>query len=51
VTARKPADLPFESWIEQQIQQAQREGRFDDLPGAGRPLRDDDVERDAAKSA
>jgi len=42
VTARKPADLSFESWIEQQIQEAQREGRFDDLPGAGRPLRTDD---------
>ena len=35
---RKPADLSFESWIEQQIQQAQRDGEFDDLPGKGRPL-------------
>jgi hypothetical protein len=43
VTARKPAELSFESWIEQQIQQAQREGRFDDLPGKGRPLRNDDA--------
>jgi hypothetical protein len=42
VTARKPAELSFESWIEQQIQEAQREGRFDELPGAGRPLRADD---------
>lgn len=42
MTARKPAELSFESWIEQQIQQAQREGRFDDLPGEGRPLRLDD---------
>jgi hypothetical protein len=42
VTARKPAALSFESWIEQQIQQAQREGLFDDLPGKGRPLREDD---------
>jgi hypothetical protein len=42
VTARKPAELSFESWIEQQIQQAQREGLFDDLPGAGRPLRTED---------
>lgn len=42
MTARKPAELSFESWIEQQIQQAQREGLFDDLPGAGRPLPGDD---------
>jgi hypothetical protein len=42
VTARKPAELSFASWIEQQIQQAQREGLFDDLPGAGRPLRTED---------
>lgn len=42
MTARKPAELSFESWIEQQIQQAQREGLFDDLPGAGRPLRAED---------
>jgi hypothetical protein len=42
VTARKPAELSFEGWIEQQIQQAQREGLFDDLPGAGRPLRTED---------
>ena len=38
MTARKPAELPFEGWIEQQIQQAQRDGLFDDLPGQGRPL-------------
>jgi hypothetical protein len=44
VTARKPAEQSFESWIEQQIQQAQREGRFDDLPGQGRPQRQDDAE-------
>jgi hypothetical protein len=42
VSPRKPAELSFESWIEQQIQQAQREGLFDDLPGKGRPLREDD---------
>jgi hypothetical protein len=42
VTARKPPEMSFESWIEQQIQQAQRDGLFDDLPGAGRPLATDD---------
>ena len=40
---RKPADLGFESWIEQRIERARREGLFDDLPGAGRPLRLDDA--------
>ena len=42
MTARKPAELSFESWIEQQIRAAQREGLFDDLPGAGRPQASDD---------
>jgi hypothetical protein len=37
VTLRKPAALSFEGWIEQQIEQARRDGLFDDLPGAGRP--------------
>ena len=41
MATRKPPELSFDSWIEQQIQQAQRDGLFDDLPGAGRPLRDD----------
>lgn len=39
---RKPPELSIESWGEQQIQQAQREGLFDGLPGQGRPLRTDD---------
>ncbi len=42
MTQRKPPELSIESWVEQQIQQAQRDGRFDDLPGQGRPLRLDD---------
>lgn len=28
-----------ESWIEKQIREAQERGEFDDLPGAGKPLR------------
>ena len=43
MTARKPAELSFEGWIEQQIRAAQRDGLFDDLPGAGRPQPSDDV--------
>lgn len=33
-------------WVDQQIQQAQRQGAFDDLPGAGRRLPDVDVSTD-----
>jgi hypothetical protein len=38
VTERKPAGMPFESWVERQIREAQERGEFDDLPGAGKPL-------------
>lgn len=34
------------SWADQQIQQAQRQGAFENLPGAGRPLRDVDTRAD-----
>lgn len=30
---------PYEGWIERQIREATERGEFDDLPGAGRPLR------------
>jgi hypothetical protein len=43
MTERKPAGVSFESWVERQIREAEREGLFDDLPGAGRPLRTDDA--------
>jgi hypothetical protein len=38
MTKRKPVDLSFTSWIDQQIAEAARRGAFDDLPGAGQPL-------------
>ena len=38
MTQRKPFALPNASWIDQQIQAAQRKGDFDRLPGAGKPL-------------
>ena len=38
VTERKPAGMPFESWVERQILDAQKRGEFDHLPGAGKPL-------------
>jgi Domain of unknown function (DUF1992) len=31
----------YQSFVEQRIQEAQRRGEFDDLPGAGKPLRSD----------
>jgi hypothetical protein len=38
VTTRKPAGMSFPGWIERQIQTAQADGAFDDLPGKGKPL-------------
>jgi hypothetical protein len=38
VTERKPKDMSFRSWVDQQIAGAEERGVFDDLPGAGRPL-------------
>jgi Domain of unknown function (DUF1992) len=38
MTERKPRDLSFTSWIDQQINQAAERGAFDNLPGAGQPL-------------
>jgi len=43
VTTRKPPELSFESWIERQIQEAEREGRFEALPGRGLPQRTEDA--------
>ncbi|GAA1010719.1 DUF1992 domain-containing protein [Streptomyces sp. LB8] len=41
MTERKPPGIPFESWVDRQIREAQQRGEFDRLPGAGRPLPDD----------
>ncbi|MDO0927916.1 DUF1992 domain-containing protein [Streptomyces sp. TG1A-8] len=38
MTERKPPGVPFESWVDHQIRDAQARGAFDRLPGAGRPL-------------
>jgi DnaJ homologue, subfamily C, member 28, conserved domain len=35
---RKPPQMGFTSWIDQQVAEAERRGLFDDLPGAGQPL-------------
>ena len=38
MTERKPVNASWESWIERQIQDGRRDGAFDDLSGAGRPI-------------
>ncbi|MEU3506658.1 DUF1992 domain-containing protein [Streptomyces longwoodensis] len=38
MTERKPPGVPFESWVDKQIRDAQRRGEFERLPGAGEPL-------------
>ena len=41
MTDRKPTGVSFETWVEQQIRQAQERGAFTALPGAGKPLQID----------
>lgn len=38
MTERKPPDISFTSWIDQQIAEAEKRGAFDNLPGTGKPL-------------
>lgn len=38
MTERKPPEISFASWIDQQIHEAAERGAFDNLPGAGKPL-------------
>ena len=38
MTERKPANVDFETWIDQQIREAEDRGEFKDLPGKGKPL-------------
>ncbi len=38
MTERKPPEMSFRTWIDQQISQAEERGAFDNLPGAGKPL-------------
>jgi hypothetical protein len=43
---RKPPGVPWESWIDRQIREAQERGDFDNLPGAGKSIPDLDRPRD-----
>ncbi|TQJ87819.1 DUF1992 domain-containing protein [Streptomyces sp. SLBN-31] len=38
MTERKPPGVPFESWVDKQIREAERRGDFAQLAGAGKPL-------------
>ncbi|HEX6524034.1 MAG TPA: DUF1992 domain-containing protein [Streptosporangiaceae bacterium] len=38
MTERKPKEMGFTSWIDQQIREAEERGLFDDLPGTGKPI-------------
>ncbi len=38
MTERKPPELSFASWVDQQVNEAAERGAFDNLPGAGKPL-------------
>ena len=38
MTERKPREITFASWVDQQISEAAERGAFDDLPGAGKPI-------------
>lgn len=38
MTERKPPGIPFESWVDKQIRDAEGRGEFAGLPGLGKPL-------------
>jgi len=38
MTERKPQEISFTSWVDQQIAEAAGRGAFDNLPGAGKPI-------------
>jgi hypothetical protein len=38
VTDRKPPGLRFETWIDRQVREGIDHGRFDNLPGTGKPI-------------
>jgi hypothetical protein len=40
MTARRPPGIGWETWIDRQIRVATERGDFENLPGAGEPLRD-----------
>ena len=51
MTERKPPGMRYEDWIERQIREARERGEFDNLAGAGKPLRNLDRPFSAAQWA
>lgn len=39
MTKRRPPGMSTQEWVDAQIRRAQNAGEFDDLPGAGKPLK------------
>jgi hypothetical protein len=39
MTERKPPGVSYETWIDRQVREAMDRGEFDNLPGAGQPIR------------
>jgi DnaJ-like protein len=37
-SGRKPANMSFPDWVDLQIRDAEQQGAFDNLPGAGKPI-------------
>jgi hypothetical protein len=46
VTERKPPEVTFATWVDQQINEAAARGAFDNLPGAGKPIAHHDQDDD-----
>jgi hypothetical protein len=46
MTERKPPGIGFQTWVERQIREAMERGKFDNLPGAGKPIADLDKPHD-----
>ena len=46
MTKRTSPGVPWESWIDRQIREAEKQGEFIDLPGAGQPIPDLDRPHD-----
>src|SRR5258708_12972423 len=38
MTERKPREMTFAWWVDQQVSEAAERGAFDNLPGAGKPI-------------
>ena len=42
MTRRKPPGISYQTWVDQQVREAESRGAFENLPGAGKPIPDID---------